>query len=76
MKRYINKTKGLNGDETHVLRACGESFMCPLPKGMMLPISRCNALTKSPMKNARKQHTISWIRFLLIAMYGLVVSPF
>lgn len=37
---HINKTEGSQQGGTHVFRACGDSFMCPLFKGMMLPISR------------------------------------
>lgn len=42
VKLYVSGAARFNGSETHVFRACGDSLMCPLSKGMMLPVSRCD----------------------------------
>lgn len=46
VKWYINKTARFNRYKTHVFRACGDSLICPLFKGMMLPMSRCDTWAK------------------------------
>ena len=37
---YVSKTSRFDKSETYVLRACGDSLICPLSKGIMLPVSR------------------------------------
>ena len=44
---YISRTVGLDGGEAHVFRACGDNLICPISKGMMFPISRCDTWAKT-----------------------------
>jgi len=43
---YVRRSAEPNGRKTHAFRACGDNFICPLSKGMMLPVSRCNTWAK------------------------------
>lgn len=40
-KWYMNEAVRFDKSEAYVLRACGDSLICPFSKGIILPVSRC-----------------------------------